>query len=74
MKYKFDAEYIHDSFIKSHPAMHENHPDFIAATSRSTTEIEYSVDIPLDQAKQNIQEALEADGCHVLKIEGPVIG
>lgn len=74
MKYNFDIEYIHDSFIKAHPSMHENHPDFIAATSRTNLEVEYSTDPGLDQAKQNIQAALEVDGCHLLKISGGPVG
>jgi hypothetical protein len=70
MKYKFDIEYIHDSFIKAHPSMHENHPEFIAATSRSTLEVEYGIDIPVEQVKENIRSAIEADECHLLKITG----
>lgn len=74
MKYKFDIEYIHDSFIKAHPSMHENHPDFIAATSRTSIEIDHTDDTSVEQAKQNIQAAIEADECHLLKISGGPVG
>jgi hypothetical protein len=75
MKFKFDIEYIHDSFLKAHPGMHENHPDFIAATSRSTIEIEYGfgLDISVEEAKKNVQLSIEADDCHLLKITGGLI-
>lgn len=73
MKFKFDIEYIHDSFLKDHPGMHENHPDFIAATSRSTIEVEYKDDTSVDEAKLNIQKAIEADECHLLRISGGLV-
>ena len=74
MKYKFTVSYIHNSFIKAHPAMHENHPDFRAATANTEYLLEYGADVPMDQAERNLRLSLEADDCHVLSIQGVQVG
>lgn len=84
MNYKFHVEYIHNAFIKANPAMHETHPDFIGATTRTTIEVRHlddcfwhantdDDDTSLEQTKQNIIDAIQRDNCKVVKIEGSVL-
>ena len=56
MKYKFTVDYIHNSFIEAHPTMHENHPDFIKATSTSIYELDHAEEVSLEVA-QNMERA-----------------
>lgn len=73
MKFEFQVEYIHQSFIDAHPTMSESHPDFIKAISRTTIELEYKEETTLEQVEQNIILALQQDGCKVLRIEGKIV-
>lgn len=74
MKYKFTVDYIHNSFIEAHPTMHENHPDFIKATSTSIYELDHAEEVSLEVAQQNVVQSLESDNCKVLRISGARIG
>jgi len=73
MNYTFQIDYIHNSFIEAHPAMHENHPDFIAATSHTDIHLEYADDISIEEIRGNILTAMALDNCKVLRLEGGAI-
>jgi hypothetical protein len=68
--YKFTVNYIHNSFIKANPAMHENHPDFIKASSTTDYELVHTEGIALEDAQNKLVLSLEADDCTVLSIHG----